>query len=86
MSADNSGGVRSSVTRIASTIAKTVSASASRTSSLEIFMTFGTPPAKSRPRTSTTFSESSGYAEPSVFLMISAVLTPISRLYFRLIY
>ena len=60
MSADSSGGVRSSATRTASTITLTVSASASRISSSVMVMVFGTPSIRCRPLISIVMRSSSG--------------------------
>ena len=60
MSAESSGGVRSSTERTASTIALTGSWSASRISSLFTINVFGTPATRSRPLTSTVSISSRG--------------------------
>src|SRR5581483_10064682 len=86
MSADNSGGVRSSATRTALTIVATESASASRISSSVTTMVFGMPSIRFRPLISIVNSSSSGAAEPTSILICSAVRSPISRLYLRLMY
>ena len=80
MSADSSGGVRSSATRTASTITLTVSASASRISSSVTVMVFGTPSIRWRPLISIVIRSSSGKAEPISILICSAVRSPMSRL------
>ena len=80
MSADSSGGVRSSATRTASTMTLTVSASASRISSSVIVIVFGTPSIRCRPLISIVSRSSSGNAEPISILICSAVRSPMSRL------
>src|SRR4029077_16919787 len=69
MSADSSGGVRSSATRTASTITLTVSASAVRISSSVMVMVLGTPSIRWRPLISIVILSSSGKAEPISILM-----------------
>ena len=69
MSADSSGGVRSSATRTASTMTLTVSASASRISSSLIVMVLGTPSIRCRPLISIVIRSSSGKAEPTSILI-----------------
>ncbi len=60
MSADSSGGVRSSTTRTASTMALTGSPRASRISSELMVRVLGTPATRSRPLTSMVRTSSSG--------------------------
>src|SRR5581483_5258007 len=84
MSAESSGGVRSSTTRIAFIIVATHSPSHSRISLSSIVIVFGTPSIRLRPLISMVIGLSSGYAEPNSILICSAVRSPISRLYFRL--
>src|SRR5258707_8463618 len=86
MSAESSGGVRSSATRTALIIVETESPRASRISSSVMVIVFGIPSIKLRPRTSNDNSSSSGNAEPNSILIASAVRSPISKLYFRLMY
>ena len=86
MSADSSGGVRSSATRTASTMTLTVSASASRISSSVMVIVFGTPSIRCRPLISIVIRSSSGKAEPISILICSAVRSPMSRLYVFLMY
>jgi hypothetical protein len=86
MSAESSGGVCSSAMRTASMIVATGSARDSRISSSEIVIVFGTPSTRSRPLISIVSSSSSGNAEPILILISSAVRSPISRLYFLLMY
>ena len=80
MSEDSSGGVRSSVSRTASTIASTGSASASRASSVVIVTVLGSPVTSSRPRSSAVSCGSTGPAAPIASLTSSAVGWPIARL------
>src|SRR5581483_2491690 len=86
MSPASSGGVRSSVTFTASTMALTGSASASRISSLVTDSVRGTPATRSRPLMSMVSTSSLGYAVPMPILMSSAVRSPMSRLYLRFTY
>src|SRR5215813_1960078 len=86
MSAESSGGVRSSATRTALTMVATESARASRTSSSVTTMVFGMPSIRLRPLISMFFGSSSGAADPISILICSAVRSPIRRLYLRLMY
>ncbi|MNN62833.1 hypothetical protein D3C81_1781650 [compost metagenome] len=86
MSAANSGGHFSSVTFTASTIAPTVSLSASEISSDVMVSVFGSPVTRSRPRISIVSTFSRASAEPTSILSCSAVLSPIIKLYWRLMY
>ena len=81
MSAASSGGVLSSVTFTASTMADTGSSMASRISSVEMTIVLGRPVTRSRPRISACSSSLSGQAEPSAILISSAVRSPSARLY-----
>ncbi|MNI72475.1 hypothetical protein D3C73_1284200 [compost metagenome] len=86
ISAANSGGHFSRVTLTASTIAPTVSLSASEISSDVIVMVLGRPVTRSRPRISIVSTFSRASAEPTSIFNCSAVLSPIIKLYCRLIY
>ena len=86
MSAESSGGVRSSATRTAFKIVATHSLSASRISLSSIVTVRGTPSIRLRPFTSIVSGFSSGYAEPISILICSAVRSPTSRLYLRFKY
>src|SRR6267378_3786156 len=86
MSPASSGGVRSSVIFTASTIPFTGSASASRISSDVTVSVRGTPATRSRPLISIVITSSVGYAVPMPILIISAVRSPMSRLYLRFTY
>ncbi len=81
MSEASSGGVRSSVSLIASMICTSGSSSAARTSSDVSTTVLGRPETRSRPRISAWTSSSSGYAEPISSLTSSAVCWPIRSLY-----
>src|SRR5271166_4523981 len=84
MSADSSGGVRSSATRIAFIMVETHSLNDSRISLSSTVTVLGTPSIRLRPLISMVSGLSSGYAEPISILICSPVRSPISRLYFRL--
>src|SRR6202158_2741 len=86
ISAESSGGVRSSAPRIAFKIVATHSASDSRISLSSIVTVRGTPSIKLRPFTSMVSGFSSGYAEPISILICSAVRSPTSKLYLRFKY
>ena len=83
MSEDSSGGVWSSVSRTASTIVCTGSASASRMSSESSITVRGRPESSSRPRTSTSTVCGIGKAEPATILISSALGWPIARFAWR---
>ena len=86
MSAESSGGVRSSATRTALTMIATGSCSASRISASVTVSVLGMPSIRSRPLISIVIGSSSGKALPISNLICSAVRSPISRLYFFLMY
>src|SRR5712692_6097847 len=86
ISAESSGGVRSSATRIAFRIVATHSPSDSRISLSSMVTVRGTPSIKLRPFTSMVSGFSSGYAEPISILICSAVRSPTRRLYLRFKY
>ena len=79
MSDDNSGGVCSRATLTALTIPLSGSVNAFCTSSELTIKVFGTPSAMLRPRTSTSSWLFSFNAEPTSFLMRSAVVSPITQ-------
>src|SRR5699024_1700393 len=81
ISADNSGGVFSNVTFIASTIFSTSSSKAVVISLDVIVIVLGKPVKRSRPRISISSISSTGLAEPITCLISSAVLSPIIILY-----
>ena len=81
MSAASSGGVCSSVHLIASTMRERGSERASRTSFEEMLTFSGSPLIRFRPLICMISSRSTGYAEPICILMLSAVRSPMSRLY-----
>ena len=78
MSAPSSGGVCSSAIFTADTIWLSGSVRASRISLLEIVKLRGMPSERLRPLTSISRTSEPGKAEPMVFLMASAVCSPIS--------
>ena len=78
MSAPSSGGVCSSALFTAETMEFSGSVSASRISLDEIVNERGMPSARLRPFTSISRTSLPGKAEPMVFLMFSAVDSPIS--------
>jgi hypothetical protein len=80
MSDASSGGVISSARRTASTICWMGSWMASRISCECTRTVFGMPDTRSRPLTSISRSSPTGYAEPIVILICSAVGSPMSRL------
>ncbi|MBP1653789.1 MAG: hypothetical protein H6Q28_345 [Bacteroidetes bacterium] len=84
MSADSSGGVRSSVSFTASTIWETGSLRASRISTELASVVFGIPLTRSRPLTLMVISSFSGIAEPTSHLIASPVRSPIRMLWFFL--
>ncbi len=86
ISAASSGGVCSRATRTASMMVLIGPWHALRISSELMVNIFGMPSTRSLPLTSIVFSTSSEAAEPIMILMISAVLSPMSRLYSRLMY
>ena len=87
ISADSSGGVCSRAILTVSTMASICSEIAIRISSESMDKIFGIPEARSRPLTYMVSKFcGSGYALPMVVLITSAVRSPISRLYLRLIY
>ncbi|MNN34966.1 hypothetical protein D3C81_1487990 [compost metagenome] len=86
ISADSSGGVRSSTDLAAATIIETGSHSASFTSPDEIVSVWGSPLTMSRPLMSISAFMPPGRTEPIETLISSAVRSPISSLYFCLIY
>ena len=81
ISAASSGGVRSSAIFTAATIPAIGSAIAARISVPVIGTARGNPDTRSRPRTAVICSSRCGHAEPTAILMLSAVRSPISRLY-----
>ena len=83
ISADSSGGVCSSATRIAFIIVATHSLNAPRISSSLMVTVRGMPSIKLRPLISIVKGLSSGKAEPIWHLICSAVRSPIKRLYLR---
>src|SRR3990172_5374775 len=85
MSPASSGGVSSNTLFTASTMIRTGSDSASRTSSEWRLSALGTPETMSRPLISVD-SEKPGKAFPIATLICSAVGSPINRLYFRFTY
>src|SRR3990172_172407 len=85
MSPASSGGVSSNTLFTASTMIRTGSDSASRTSSEWRLSALGTPETMSRPLISLD-SEKPGKAVPIATLICSAVGSPINRLYFRFTY
>ena len=91
ISLESSGGVHSSVSLMASTMRIRFSFIASRTSSERIRISFGRPSTRLRPLISIVVSPcsvsvgSGGQAEPISSLICSAVRSPTSRLYLRLI-
>ena len=78
MSAPSSGGVCSSAFLTLETIWLSGSVSASRISFDEIVNERGTPSERLRPLTSISLTSEPGKAEPIVFLIVSAVGSPIS--------
>lgn len=78
MSEASSGGVCSSVSRIARRISRSGLAIAARTSSLCSWMAVGSPETRWRPRTSIVSSGRSAVADPRVILIVSAVREPIA--------
>ncbi|MNJ53876.1 hypothetical protein D3C77_492920 [compost metagenome] len=86
MSADNSGGVRSSTDLAAATIEETGSDNASCTSFDVIVTVSGKPDTMSLPRISNSAIVPVGYTVPIAILISSAVRSPMSSLYFVLIY
>ena len=86
ISAESSGGVRSSATRIAFRMVATHSLRDSRISLSSMVTVRGTPSMRLRPFTSIVSGFSSGYAEPISILICSAVRSPTSRLYLRFRY
>jgi len=80
ISAISSGGVASNVPFTASTILPNRSLKASLTASEEMVIRFGKPVSRSRPVTSICIF-SMGYAEPIFIFIISAVRSPMNRLY-----
>ena len=78
MSLDSSGGVSSSVSRIARRISRAGAMIAERTSSLRSSTAVGSPVTRCRPRTSKVSSGWSGTTEPIEILMFSAVRDPIA--------
>src|SRR3970040_1506955 len=85
MSPASSGGVSANTLFTASTMIRTGSDSASRTSSEWRLSALGTPETMSRPLISVD-SEKPGKAFPIATLICSAVGSPINRLYFRFTY
>ena len=83
MSLASSGGVSSSTARTAVTTCCSGFSMASMTSELVSGMVRGRPATRSRPRTSSVSSRSSGRAVPMAILTSSAVRSPIMRLYLR---
>ncbi len=81
MSADSSGGVRSSVVLMASMMALTGSSIARRISSAVIVMVFGRPLTRSRPLISATSSSGMGKTLAMASLMASEVRSPSSSEY-----
>src|SRR3989442_14564559 len=81
MSAESSGGVRSSAARMALTMVETHSLNASRISLSSTVTVLGMPSMRPRPLISIVSGLSSAYAEPILILICSAVRSPISRLY-----
>ena len=86
MSALSSGGVRSRATRTAFTMIEMGSARASRISASVMVRVLGIPSMRSRPLISMVMGSSRGKAEPISSLICSAVRSPMSRLYFFLMY
>gem|GEM_PF-2642457 len=82
----SSGGVRSRIVNTAPEIAFSGSEIASLISPESIVKTFGTPLVRSLPFTSTFSKFSSGYALPIVIFTVSAVLNPITKRCFLLMY
>ena len=78
MSAPSSGGVRSSALLTADTMLFRGSVSASRISLDDTVKLRGIPSARLRPLTSISLTSEPGKAEPIVFLICSAVVSPIS--------
>ena len=82
----NSGGVTSSTSLAAATMAIIVSCKASSTSSAPIVIDTGNPPTISRPRTSSCSLASACQTLPIFNLIVSAVCSPINKLCLRLTY
>ena len=80
------GIVYSRSVRTVSTMVLTISASDSRISSSLTVRVLGMPSTRSRPLTSIVRVSSEGHALPSSILIASAVRSPMSRLYLRLMY
>ena len=78
MSADSSGGVRSSAARTAETTERSGADSASPISPFVTTTVLGNPARGSRPRTSAESGVSRGRAEPNSILTRSAVRLPTS--------
>ena len=78
MSEASSGGVSSSVSRIARMISRAGAMIAARTSSECSSTAVGSPVTRWRPRTSTVSSGCSGVTEPISILIRSAVREPIA--------